>query len=169
MVSQIRPLQNDQVSEDARLELDPHFRLHRRRANQPLHAQPRRGELRHVDVERRSNLEVELEVVVRSVVNIDRLFSPLVVNLPTGTIQGTAYKGYIKRYKVHNANVEPTRTKQATARRTNREGGELLMNWSAVTLMAARKLAKEVIKGLKATAKHSDALCSFCSCRGSYL
>lgn len=87
------PLQNDQVPEDARLELDPHLWLHRRRANQPLYAQPRRGELRHVDVERRSNLEVEFEVVVRSVVNIDRLFSPLVVDLPKGKIQGKRCKG----------------------------------------------------------------------------
>lgn len=94
--------QDDQVAEDAGLELYPHFRLHRRRADQPLDPQPRGRQLRHLAVERRTNLEVQLEVVVGSAVDglrvqvVHGLLPSLVVNLrkqPVASVTGNCQLG----------------------------------------------------------------------------
>lgn len=61
-----------------------HLWLHRRGANQPLNTKPRCGEVRHFLVERGTNLELKLEVVVRTTVKVHGLFSPLVVDLAEG-------------------------------------------------------------------------------------
>lgn len=85
-------LQDDQISEDARLELHSHLRLHGRAANKPLHPQTCSRELRHFTVERRPNLEIQLEMVVRTNTSapelavhvVHRLLATLVVHLYSG-------------------------------------------------------------------------------------
>ena len=81
--------QDNQISEDTRFELHSHLRLHSRAADEPLHPQTCSRELRHFAVERRPNLEIQLEMVVRTNTSspelathvINRLLAALMVHL----------------------------------------------------------------------------------------
>lgn len=77
----VKTSQDNQISDNTRLELNPHFWLHCRRANQPLHPQTSSRQLHHVAVERCSNFEFQLEVIFLPGVDIDRLFSSFVIHL----------------------------------------------------------------------------------------